>query len=152
MYRFVALALLLLVYQVSSDTNYRLNTPIRPSIYRITITPYFDTGDDRSFTFDGSVQIVIKTENATNEIKFHSEDLSFNASDIIVANNNGIIVPLDSLNPLEFNVNYSFAYIKLQTVLGVGEEYTLSITYKGPIRTDLSGFYRNYYYENGVKK
>ncbi|XP_047984433.1 membrane alanyl aminopeptidase-like [Leguminivora glycinivorella] len=134
-----------------SDTNYRLNSLVKPSSYIIAITPYFDTNDATAFTFDGEVSIMISTTTNTKQIKLHSEDLEFTASDITVTSGQ-FVLALDENNPLEFDKNYTFAYINMQNELQVGVDYKLKIVYTGPIRTDLNGFYRNYYIENGVDK
>ncbi|XP_045519265.1 membrane alanyl aminopeptidase-like [Pieris brassicae] len=134
-----------------SDTNYRLNTSIVPLSYSIAITPYFDTGDDKAFTFDGEVVIKFRTESNINRIKIHSVELNFNASDINISSGS-VLVKLNEANPLEFDKKYDFAYINLESELIAGYEYELSIDYNGPIRKDLKGFYMNHYYQGGVKK
>ncbi|CAK1546280.1 unnamed protein product [Leptosia nina] len=141
----------LLVVIAVSDTNYRLNSTLTPSSYSIIITPYFDTGDDNAFTFDGEVRIRMRTETSTNQIKIHSEDLNFNSSDISITSGS-VTIQLNEANPLEFDTKYTFAYINLASELMVGYDYELKINYRGPIRDDLNGFYKNYYIENGVKK
>ncbi|XP_049870026.1 membrane alanyl aminopeptidase-like [Pectinophora gossypiella] len=151
MIRQLVLGVLCVTITASSDPNYRLNTPIRPESYEIVITPYFDTGDANAFTFDGQVTVNFKTESVTNQIKLHSEDLTFTAANITLSSGNTNI-PLYAASPLEFVKNYSFALINVQTNIEAGKVYTLKIVYQGPIRQDLNGFYRNYYIENGVKK
>lgn len=147
----LVLSAILVTNGVYSDTNYRLNTPLRPSSYAIAITPYFDTGDDRAFTFDAEVVINFNTQATTNQIKLHTEDLTFTAENITVWSVSGGI-NLNATNPLEFDDKYTFVYINLQSNLEVVTEYSLKVIYRGPIRTDLNGFYRNYYIENNVKK
>ncbi|KAF9798704.1 hypothetical protein SFRURICE_007034 [Spodoptera frugiperda] len=149
----VALTCVLYTSVYTTDTNYRLNTPLVPSEYQLLITPYFETGDARQFTFDGTVSIQFTPSSSTNEIKLHSEDLIFTAQDVAVAVfSTGVTIPLNAANPIEFNKNYTFAYINLAENLQTGVQYILQIKYQGPIRTDLNGFYRNYYFQNGVKK
>ncbi|CAG9795008.1 unnamed protein product [Diatraea saccharalis] len=153
MHRLLILAFCFLIQNVYSDPNYRLNTPLRPSEYSITITPYFDTNDDKSFTFNGDVAIVFTTNEVTKQIKLHSENLTFVPDNITVTvYSTSNQIALNDSNPLQFDTFYTFAYINLQTELEVGVRYELRIVYTGPIRDDLNGFYRNYYMENGVKK
>ncbi|XP_047022060.1 membrane alanyl aminopeptidase-like [Helicoverpa zea] len=149
----LALTCLLSSSVSTTDTNYRLNTPIVPSQYQILITPYFATGDANQFTFDGTVSILFKTTEITNQIKLHSEDLTITPDNVVVViYNTGATIGLNAVNGLEFNTTYTFAYINLDGSLEPGVDYVLQIKYKGPIRKDLSGFYRNHYYENGVTK
>ncbi|XP_030032733.2 membrane alanyl aminopeptidase-like [Manduca sexta] len=148
---YIILLAALCAHAVHADENYRLNTPVVPSAYEITITPYFDTGDDNAFTFDGEVAITLKTTAPTRVIKLHSEDLIYSADNVTVSRN-GVQLPLDQTNPLNFNTNYTFAFINLQNELEANDNYILRILYRGPIRSDLNGFYRNDYIENGVKK
>jgi aminopeptidase N len=151
MYQIVLLATCFLIGNVHCDENYRLITPISPSAYSIAITPYFDTGDAKAFTFDGEVNITITTTEVIKQIKLHSENLTFTANDVQVTYD-CVQLTLDETNPLEFDTFYTFAHINLQNELQVGMEYVVHISYRGPIREDLFGFYRNYYKENGVKK
>ncbi|GBP46436.1 Membrane alanyl aminopeptidase [Eumeta japonica] len=134
------------------DTNYRLNSLVTPTAYTIVVTPYFDTGDVLAFTFDGEVSIKLQTqfENVTR-IKLHSKDLNFTENSITIRSGQ-VSVLLDSTNPLEFDDKYSFAYINLNAPLQVSTEYILNISYRGPIRDDLQGFYRSSYVERGITK
>lgn len=155
MFRQITQLLLLSIAAVSvyseTDTKYRLNTTITPSAYSVLITPYFDTGDDRAFTFDGEVQITFTTSSSINTIKLHSENLTYAASNITLVSGVNTINLLDS-NALEFEEKYSFAHIHLANELSPGVDYNLKIVFRGSIRDDLAGFYKNYYIENGVKK
>ena len=136
---------------VYPDTNYRLNTTITPLSYAISITPYFDTGDYKAFTFDGEVAITFTTNSNVNKVKLHSQDLNFTSANITLTSEKGI-VNLNSNNSLEFEELYTFTHIHLANDINPGIEYTLKIVYRGPIRSDLNGFYKNFYIENGVKK
>ncbi|CAH2070908.1 unnamed protein product, partial [Iphiclides podalirius] len=107
--------------------------------------------DDRAFTFDGEVNIKFSTSANISQIKIHSEGLKFTSSNITLTTDN-VIINLDPADALSFDEKYTFAIINLLDELKTGTEYNLNIVYEGPIRTDLNGFYRNYYYENGVKK
>lgn len=152
MQHLLLLLTLALTANAVTDTNYRLNTPIVPASYALTITPYFNTGNNDAFTFDGEVSIKFTTSNVTNQIKLHSEDLTYTASNITITAGTTNI-QLNATDPLSFDKQYTFALINLQTSLQPGTEYTLNITYRGLIREDLNGFYRNYYIaENGDKK
>ncbi|XP_045765661.1 membrane alanyl aminopeptidase-like [Maniola jurtina] len=150
------LQLALLCFAIQSvcaetDPKYRLNTTITPSSYSVLITPYFDTGDDRAFTFDGEVQITFTTSTNINTVKIHSENLTYTASNISLTNGVNTISLLES-NPLEFEEKYSFAHINFESELSSSVEYILKIVFSGSIREDLAGFYKNYYIEKGVKK
>ncbi|XP_050343244.1 membrane alanyl aminopeptidase-like isoform X2 [Nymphalis io] len=139
------------ITSVYSNINYRLNITLVPSAYTISITPYFDTGDSRAFTFDGEVTITFVAGSKTDTIKFQSEDLDFDASNITVTSG-GNAISLHTDIPLEFEDDYTFAYVNLKKQMIPGVEYTIKIKYQGPIRDDLNGFYKSYYIENGVKK
>ncbi|KAL0882642.1 hypothetical protein ABMA27_001077 [Loxostege sticticalis] len=153
MFRLTIVAVCLLISNAASDPNYRLNTPIKPSAYSISIMPYFDSGDDRAFTFDGEVTITFTSDASINQIKLHSQDLIFSGDNITVTNTGtNSVVALNATNPLEFDTAYTFAHINLESDLQAGVAHTLRIVYRGPIREDLNGFYKNYYMENGVKK
>ncbi|KAM3967291.1 membrane alanyl aminopeptidase [Aphomia sociella] len=138
----------LLIGLVLCDTNYRLNTPIKPSSYQITISPNFNSNNSEALTFDGEVTIRFVTNETTNQIKLHSTDLNFTTADITLSP----AVSFSEANALVFNQTYDFVYINLASNLAVNVEYSLKITYRGPIRTDLNGFYGSSYMEKGEKK
>lgn len=146
------LALSVSLVRSQSDTNYRLNSAVWPSSYTITIAPHFDTGDDKQFTYEGEVAITLRTEaNNVNSIKLHSEDLVFTSSNVSLVRGT-TTVQLDVADPLTFDTTYSFVYINLNSPLEANTEHTLTISYTGSIRSDLNGFYRSYYTEQGVTK
>lgn len=48
---------------LQSIKNYRLNKDVLPEHYNLEITPYFaKEGEKNAFTFDGFVQITLKTD------------------------------------------------------------------------------------------
>lgn len=148
----LAAAAIQLLNTSSCDTNYRLNSQITPIHYSIIISPYLNTGDDWAFTFDGEVSITLETnETNVDKIRLHSQDLEISASNITLTSDTSVI-GLNPANPLEFVIKYSFLDINLEAPLQAGVRYTLGISYRGPLREDLSGFYRSSYEENGQTK
>lgn len=153
-YNILCLLLTIFITSCSSETDvqYRLNSNVWPTSYEITITPYFNTEDDKAFTFDGHVKINLKTEeDNVNQIKLHSEDLEFTSANITLLRGTAIL-QLDVTEPLTFEKNYSFVYIKLTSPLQKSIDHSLTISYQGQIRSDLYGFYRSSYVECGVTK
>ncbi|XP_052753559.1 membrane alanyl aminopeptidase-like isoform X2 [Galleria mellonella] len=137
------LILFLFIGVAFCDPSYRLSTPIKPSAYNIRISPIFDSPEP--VAFDGEVTIIFRTDTPINQIQLHSSDLNFTTTDIT-------LTPSIAITSLSFNETLQFAFINLASDLQANIDYSLTIVYRGPVRTDLYGFYGGIYTENGQRK
>lgn len=131
--------------------NYRLDTNVLPINYDVTLTPYItsDSGD-KLFTFDGTARITLFT-NAVDQkiIVLHSKYLIFQATTLHeVAEPQ---TPLFILSQQYNNVTDKLT-LELSAALRPNVNYVLEFVYTGTLQTDMSGFYRSSYVENGETK
>lgn len=127
---------------VLSDTNYRLNTPVKPHCYYLTISPHFQSvHGENTTTFDGLANIIMSSSKNTNQIQMHSKNLKFSASNITVTGNKTV----NTVTSVEFDTKYEFVYINLQYELQAGVEYTIEIAYTGVPRKDYKGYFMDTY-------
>lgn len=132
--------------------NYRLTTEVLPHHYVLEVTPYFSSENGKQqFTFDGKVDITLSTDVAgVSEITLHVNRLNI-SSDIRLR---------DEITPLtEIKVKYriydprTHKYtLGLESALTPTRKYVLSMQYEGELSSDMSGFYRSSYEENGTIK
>nr|CAD7423005.1 unnamed protein product [Timema monikensis] len=127
--------------------NYRLPTHIVPYHYNVVLQPNLD---DDTFQFTGRVEISFNVTETTDRIQLHANDLEIDNTTIAVepltiwGEFDNFTTTVDSLRHI-----YD---IKLSDYLLTGHRYRLHLNYKGYHREDMAGFYRSYYYRNGVKR
>lgn len=132
--------------------NYRLGTTVFPQHYLLEVTPYFTSEHGKEkFTFDGKVDIWLSaTERDVREITLHVNKLN-------ISNN---IRLRDAITPLTeirvTNTDYderTHKYtLSLESALVANRRYVLSMQYVGILSSDMNGFYRSSYEENGQIK
>nr|CAD7201178.1 unnamed protein product [Timema douglasi] len=127
--------------------NYRLPTHIVPYHYNVVLQPNLD---DDTFQFTGRVEISFNVTETTDRVQLHADDLEIDNTTIAVepltiwGEFDNFTTTVDSLRHI-----YD---IKLSDYLLTGHRYRLHLNYKGYHREDMAGFYRSYYYRNGVKR
>ena len=132
------------------DVNYRLDDTVSPIHYEIAITPYFRTeGANLEFTFSGKVSIQLHaTVPNINKIVLHQKNLIISSIKLEGGNANTTI---------ELPYTYDNVTEKLTIDTGipqmtVSSAYTLTIIYTGTMDTNMEGFYRSSYVEDGLTK
>ncbi|XP_031623813.1 membrane alanyl aminopeptidase-like [Contarinia nasturtii] len=138
------------------NVNYRLNTDVLPSNYVINLTPYFDNVEGKEpFTFDGYVKITLEaTKTGVKTITLHQDALDIETVTI----NPKSTFSFPSSKKVEIaNIDYEEKTNKLSLHLSEPlsispQEYELHFKYTGKLRTDMHGFYRSSYKENGETK
>ncbi len=132
-----------------SNQNYRLPTNVIPSNYVIEIEPYF-TGLNE-FTFAGRAAIIFRSQITTNEIVLHQNELTIDEllTTLTLAANTAsqTIITGTSWN----NVTHLYT-LHTATTLVPNVDYRLTFVYTGILSSDMRGFYRSSYVENGVTK
>lgn len=132
-----------------STPNYRLPTNVMPSNYVIEIEPYF-TGTNE-FTFSGRAAITLRSQTTTNEIVLHQNDLTIDEllTTLTLAANTAsqTIITGTSWD----NVTHLYT-LHTATTLVPNVDYRLTFVYTGILSSDMRGFYRSSYVENGVTK
>nr|XP_014098397.2 aminopeptidase N-like [Bactrocera oleae] len=123
-------------YEGRADINYRLPNNTEPIHYDIDLTTNVHNGT-RNFT--GKVQILLTVTEDTRTIVVHARQLQdFEAS---IRNGSGIEYEL--LSTYEVEREFLQLTPRLASLnLNRGTNWTLTITYKGLLRTDTGGFHR----------
>ncbi|RVE53192.1 hypothetical protein evm_002025 [Chilo suppressalis] len=127
---------------------YRLPGTTVPRHYELFLSPNFDTGDDRAFTFEGLVKIYIQAKaESLNEIVMHCNDLNINSASVQYTNSSDNVIyqiqsPEQDLNCTE---PYSFLTISTSEVLQLDVEYEVIMEFTGRLQSNMRGFYRSWY-------
>ncbi|RZF47936.1 hypothetical protein LSTR_LSTR008740 [Laodelphax striatellus] len=124
-----------------NTADIRLNQKVKPKFYWIHIKPDFDTA-----TFQGNALIELDVEEYTNKVTLHAKNLT--VQDVTLYQPNGVkTVCVPKLDEDKQLLNISFSdYVYANRVCN------LSITYKGIIQDDMTGFYRSHYFVNNGEK
>jgi len=124
--------------------DYRLPANLKPFNYDIKIKPYigpFETYGNKSFTFDGQVNISFTCLNQTDGIFLHSKDLTILETKLFANDAKEL-----SLNQnLKYDEIREFLSIEMSSQCEKNANYTLHIKYIGLISDSLAGFYRSSY-------
>ncbi|XP_077977434.1 aminopeptidase N-like [Glandiceps talaboti] len=127
----------------------RLPESLRPEHYVIWMKIYMDTEDgDRRHSYDGKVNITLKCTKKTKTVRIHSKMLTVDFDSIQIYR----LSNLDKLNVGNVGVDevYDSLIIKSRESLLAGEDYIISINYRGELRSDdLLGFYVSSYSDEG---
>lgn len=137
----------------AQDTdNYRLPTSIIPSNYDIEITPYFEAEVGKpQFTFDGIARITLRTaQQNVAQLIIHSVNL--NLTDITRLTEWPDIQTSISVGVMTDNTLTQKRTFQLTSALKPNQDYILTFQYVGYMDTDMNGFYRSSYTENGATK
>ncbi|XP_050519995.1 uncharacterized protein LOC126893642 [Daktulosphaira vitifoliae] len=124
--------------------EFRLPTNVLPKSYVLNIEPNFE-----DFTFRGSVNIIVNIKDDVKQIKLNAKDLNITNISVSSINANSVqdikyqYVPRDEQliiskdHGLDFHANV---------------EHSIMINYTGPLRNDMTGFYKSSYLQDGKKK
>lgn len=132
---------------ISQAVNYRLDTNILPSNYEINLTPYItpDAGA-KLFTFDGQSTITFTTLIEQSTIVLHAKYLSIQK--ITLTEFGGVLTPIFINSQNHDNVTDKLT-LNLESDIVPDITYKLEFQYTGTLQTDMTGFYRSSYVENG---
>lgn len=130
------------------NIDYRLPTRVVPSNYDITITPYFE--GEKQFTFDGVVRITIRTsQQNVNEIVVHAHDLTMRESmNTLTEAKDPTSITITNRSRNAITQKYT---LSLASAMKTNTDYILEFYYTGNMNTDMKGFYRSSYIQNGVQ-
>lgn len=133
-------------YEAEKDTptlnqrNFRLPNNTEPISYNIRLSTDIHRGH---LGFQGDVTINIRALEATNSITLHSRLTIIERIDLF--NPNGTLFQENV--PHTYDSEVHFLEIPVIRELEAGQEITIEISYQGFIRTELSGFFRNSYFD-----
>lgn len=134
--------------------DYRLPTKIKPISYVLDLTPHFDNSSGHeAFTFNGHVEINLHTEfQDVKEIVLHLKDINITKTELQMKSQWGSfswLMPQYKINTgVLDNVTDKYT-IPLEQPLTPNQTYVLKFDYIGRLQTDMHGFYRSSYEEDG---
>ncbi|XP_041970212.1 aminopeptidase N [Aricia agestis] len=131
--------------ELSTVTDVRLPTNIKPNRYYLKLVPYIIEGN---FTFDGEISILLTVKNNTNRVTFHGVELTFHKINLYKQEDGKEVKIVRRTE----DVPRQFHIIDTEETLGAGQLYVLNITYTGVLNDNLHGFYRSSYEENKIKR
>lgn len=128
-------------------SSYRLPRDTQPFAYGLRLAPKYDKGSDL-YTFGGQVEIFILVNSITPNVTLNAKDIQINS----VA-----ITELKTQKDLEvdsYEIDNDAEILKIYAAsnLLVGRQYQVKIVFQGLLRTDMTGFYKSVYKEDGVTK
>lgn len=129
----------------SNNTPYyeALPTNLKPVHYNVSIAD-IDLIND---TFKGVVEIDLNVIEPTDEIHLNYRDITVSKENIEITYGEKV-VPIESLT--EFKTKEYFV-IKLKSTLETGKAF-VKINYDAIVQTNMAGFYKSAYLEDGVEK
>nr|XP_054751967.1 aminopeptidase N-like isoform X2 [Lytechinus pictus] len=126
----------------------RLPRDLIPENYQLYLKPYLydedlrPNTDDRRFTFDGRVKIVMECKMDTDVITLHINNITIRSYSL--ESKNGDVV---DVTHVDYTPEYQFVHFHPATMLKEGTGYVLEIEYLGELWDGLAGFYRSSYAE-----
>ncbi|VVC39573.1 Hypothetical protein CINCED_3A003208 [Cinara cedri] len=128
-----------------NSSEFRLPDNFKPISYRLDVTTHLDD----KFVFEGVVDIKIICSQDTDTVVLHSSNLNINTKGVVVANNDGKIFPVSSI---EFISKNELMFVKSSEKLKSGGEYVLTIPFTGNITDDLVGYYKSSYLDKDTNQ
>lgn len=119
----------------NAGTNYRLPNTIEPISYDIELTPFLET----NFTFQGTVEIRVKSIIDINEIVLHAGRLQIISHEIRTKDG-----PVEK-SERNHVPQTERLIISLHKTIVKNEEFTIKIQFNGTLSDDMKGFYRSSY-------
>lgn len=118
------------------DESIRLPGHTRPVNYDVNLTVNIHNG---STPYSARVLIKIAVDIATDVITLHNKGLSVIQLTVTDKNNDEV------RSTIELDSARDFLFIRLESLLTVGDEYSVDISFSGAISQGVSGFYKMSY-------
>lgn len=133
-----------------SKVDYRLQSNLQPYFYELEIRPYIgpkEVYQNKAFTYTGQNKMHFTCTEPTKMIEFHQLDLVIDASSLVLSSSSDSGLTIEKeMNEDKERQTVSFHFNR---ECKVSNNYTLSVPFSGEITTNLYGFYRSSYEENG---
>ncbi|XP_053667734.1 membrane alanyl aminopeptidase-like [Anopheles marshallii] len=129
--------------------QYRLNDDVLPSHYDIEIKPYFEAENEKkAFTFDGHtvISVTASKENVA-QIRLHKANMNITSWSVMRKSNSRLVRSENETYDEETQI----LTLHLNETLLKNVEYLMVFNYVGVMEENMRGFYRSYFYENGMK-
>lgn len=127
----------------NSLKDVRLPRSVLPQLYTLEIYPDIYHPDPRNFTYSGSVDIDVLVVEETNNITLHINKLTVDPNSVRVLNS--ATFSIIQTGGLTEDKDRQFLVVSVLTPLQKGGNYTLSMSFRGPLTDDLAGLYYSSY-------
>jgi len=131
----------------AESSSYRLPRDTQPLAYGLRLVPKYDVGSDM-YTFGGQVEILIYVNSITPNVTLNAKDMQIKSL-AITEFKTQTDVAVDSY---ELDNDAEILKIYADNNLLAGRRYQVKIVFQGLLRTDMTGFYKSVYKEDGVNK
>ena len=123
--------------------NVRLPLNLYPTLYDVELQPQMYSGNPKEFFFNGSVRIEMMCMHSTHEIVLHTNKLNISKSSIVIQ-------PLGTneasiFKDVEFDTVNQFLILKTSQQMAAGANFSVEMTFYGPLIDDLAGLYLSSY-------
>ncbi|ELT91342.1 hypothetical protein CAPTEDRAFT_224136 [Capitella teleta] len=135
--------------QPDRPEDYLLPDDLVPVHYDIELRPDIYGSDADDFAFTGYSVMHFWCRTATDTVVMHINYLSIDNSSIVVRSSSGSIIPVTQTR---HRPEFYFYDIVLGESLIVGENYTISTNFSGPLSQNMAGMYWSSYPEEGQTK
>jgi aminopeptidase N len=127
----------------STLKDVRLPRSVLPDLYTLELYPDIYQPSPANFSFSGSVTIDVHVVENTRNITLHINKLTIDEKTVkVVARINNAEIPISSFKQ---DVDRQFFIILLRQPLQKGSNYSVSMSFKGPLKDDLAGLYYSTY-------
>ena len=130
--------------------DYRLQSNLQPYFYELEIRPYIgpkEVYQDKAFTYTGQIKMHFTCDEPTNMIEFHQLDLVIDVNKLVLASDSDSGLTINK--KITQDKERQTVKFKFNRDCQAKVNYTLTVPYSGEITTNLYGFYRSSYEENG---
>ncbi|BFZ00939.1 hypothetical protein BsWGS_03978 [Bradybaena similaris] len=126
-------------------TDVRLPTSVYPLHYDVELQTYMNDPNPDNFTFKGSVRIVVRCDEATDNITLHVNVITVDPSSIRFDPE----TPSGTQDPkyvsFEKDKARQFFILRLDKDMEVGRSYIVQMSFTSPLKNDLHGLYYSAY-------
>lgn len=130
----------------------RLPTSVEPLYYDLELQPFMYSGNPDEFSFRGYVSVAILCHQPTDNVTLHANKLNILEGSVTFSATSSPAVTSSSpaMTSWEEDKERQFLVVHLDREMKVGERYTLTLNFTGPLKDDLHGLYLSSY-ERGNK-
>ena len=123
--------------------NVRLPLNLYPTLYDVELQPQMYSGNPKEFFFNGSVRIEMMCMHSTYEIVLHTNKLNISESSIVIQPLGTREAPM--YPDVEFDTVNQFLILKTSRQMAAGANFSVEMTFYGPLIDDLAGLYLSSY-------
>ncbi|XP_066491470.1 aminopeptidase N [Tiliqua scincoides] len=130
--------------------RWRLPETLRPEHYTVTLRPFLRPNSQGLYVFQGNSSVRFSCLAPTDLILIHSKKLNYTLQGNFLVSLTGVVgAPTPSITSTWLKTETQYLVVQLSGNLQAGASYELHSTFTGELASDLAGFYRSEYVEDG---